>query len=440
MATSRTSTIFLGLLLVISLVLNYVLTTTTVTQWSLLNSLEEQIEPTTLPMISFKSKSESNREIIITTLPSSSSSSSSLLWEEAIRKADEILAASSLLEDPNQASCLIPNVQRTAKLLRERQKQRQKQTQHLIDSNRGKIEINSNGTLEKSLVPLPVLNMGFPKTGSTTLYQFFNCAGYKATHWRSSNEFEGICMRDAADIGLPPLKTCAPKREALLQMDVAFPFGVQYHIRKRNVAFKQRDECFFPQLSLLEEIHTEVPDATFVINFRPIKDWLRSMIGWYSSMERIQSCHLPNLPSGQPYGNFSNIKKEDITSYLEGNDSDNDNNNSTTELLRHTMTRFFCSHIIHLRNFVETHPTHALIELDLYDTNTTSRVMNLLFQPSTTITINNATKDNKTNCWRHINKSNKTDIEKTGKQQKRPKKDNRRGIRKRRKKKFRRGD
>jgi len=433
-STSRTSTIFLGLLLFISLVLNYVLTTTAVTRWSLFNSLEEQIEPITSPMISIKRKSEIDREIIITTLPSSSSSSSSsLLWEKAIRKADDILAASSLLEDPNQASCLIPNVQRTAELLRERQKQQQKY--HHIGSNHGSVEINNNVTFEKSLVPLPVLNMGFPKTGSSTLYQFFDCAGYNATHWRSNDDFEGICMRDATNIGLPPIKTCAPNKEALLQMDVTLPFGVQYQIRKRNVSFRQRDECFFPQLSLLEEIHEEVPDATFVINFRPIKDWLRSMIGWYSSMERIQSCHLPNLPSGQPYGNFSNIKKENVTSYLKGDNIDNNNNNSTTELLRHSMTRFFCSHIIHLRNFVETHPTHALIELDLYDTNATSRVMNLLFQPSTTI--NNTSSDNKRNCWRHINKSNDTNIRKARKRQKRAKKDDRRGIQKKREKNLR---
>jgi len=85
-----------------------------------------------------------------------------------------------------------------------------------------------------SLLPLPVLNLGMGKCGSMTLYGFFKCIGFHASHWDRNNligeqkkqvEFEGICMRDATRVGLPPLATCAGNKDAVMQMDIQFPFG-----------------------------------------------------------------------------------------------------------------------------------------------------------------------------------------------------------------------
>jgi hypothetical protein len=42
------------------------------------------------------------------------------------------------------------------------------------------------------------------------------------------------------------------------------------------------------RLSLLEDIHAENPNATFVLNFRPICDWIHSVRTWKDLLERYQ--------------------------------------------------------------------------------------------------------------------------------------------------------
>jgi hypothetical protein len=196
--------------------------------------------------------------------------------------------------------------------------------------------------------------------GSTTLFEFFGCNGFSATHhWRNVKDFEGICMRDAVMNGLPPLASCAKGKDALMQIDVENPFGWDIRPEKKDQNIfhwrKTRDECFFPQMSLLHEIHEEAPNATFVIAFRPIKDWIKSMTGWNTILKRLRMCTLPNKPRLIP-----------------------ENLANDTEALE-TYTQFFCSHVIHLRNFVNSHPSHALIELELYNTKDSKEVMGTLF-------------------------------------------------------------
>jgi hypothetical protein len=280
-------------------------------------------------------------------------------WEKAMLETEELLSRhASKFSLP---SCLIPDKSKTAALVKDALKRQRKVGPATRTSNDHPIQ-------GSSLVPLPVLNMGMPKCGSSTLFEFFDCIGFATTHWQlNTNQFEGLCIRDAAIAGLPPLATCAKTKDALIQ---------------RNL-----DECFFPQLSLLEEIHEENSDATFVINFRPIRDWVTSVLGWKDMMDRFRDCDLPNLPKGQPAPSNST------------NNSNNNNNNIEDEKdTRDTMMRFFCSHVLHLRNFVESHPSHALIELDLYDTEGSKDIMGALF-PSA------PGKQPSSQCWKHENKS-----------------------------------
>ena len=278
-------------------------------------------------------------------------------WDKAILEAEVQLR--------NEApSCLIPDKAKTAGLVK-----RALEEQRRVDPAR---RTNKHPHGAVSLLPLPVLNMGMPKCGSSTLFEFFDCIGFASTHWDlNTNDFEGMCMRDAVNAGLPPLATCAKQVDALMQFDVELPFGHKFPKFKSN---SHRNECFFPQLSLLDELHEEAPNATFVLNFRPINDWIHSIVGWSDMMHRFRDCDLPNLPRGQP----TNLTDKDG--------------------VRETMALFFCSHVLHLRTFVESHPSHALIELDLYDTEVSSLVMSALF-PSP------PGKLSSSECWKHKNKS-----------------------------------
>ena len=92
------------------------------------------------------------------------------------------------------------------------------------------------------------------------------------------------------------------------------------------------------------------------------------MTGWHSIMERLQQCHLPNLPRGVP----------DLRSEPERDTATKKRTANHTDVLEHTRTQFFCSHVLHVRNFVRQHPTHNLIELDLYD-EATPTILDRLF-------------------------------------------------------------
>ena len=121
---------------------------------------------------------------------------------------------------------------------------------------------------------------------------------------------------------------------------------------------------------MLDEIHQEAPDATFFLIFRPIDDWIRSITAWDSMRERIATCDLPMKPSGVGL---------------------------TDEELR----EFVCRHVMHVREFVQHHPTHRLIELNLYEDN--SQLLREIF-PSDT--------PRKHRCWGRKNANKKLNPEK----------------------------
>jgi hypothetical protein len=181
----------------------------------------------------------------------------------------------------------------------------------------------------------PILNVGMPKCGSSTLQTFFKCAGWNVRHNQA-----GHCMEKALLEGKPPIQGCRLSRgkQALLQLDVQLP-----------------PNCFFPQISLLDEIHQEKPHATFVMNFRPVDDWIRSARSWSEDMVgRWSQCMLPGLIK-----EGGRLTDQEIRNWL-------------------------CGHVKHIREFVKRYPTHKLIELDLYDTEGSSEAMSSLFNTKAT--------------------------------------------------------
>jgi hypothetical protein len=140
-------------------------------------------------------------------------------------------------------------------------------------------------------------------------------------------------MQWAASQGIGPVGNgCGGNHgaDAMLQMD----------------RIKPPYKCFFPQMQLLDGIHQEHPNATFILNFRPVNDWINSARKFNGMVFRFIQCDIPGLPIG-----------------LGRKDQD--------------MRNWYCCHVRHIREFVALHPSHALIELDLYDTERSSE-QNLL--------------------------------------------------------------
>jgi hypothetical protein len=130
--------------------------------------------------------------------------------------------------------------------------------------------------------------------------------------------------------------------------------------------------CEDPQMSMLDEIHQEYPNATFILNFRPINDWIASVEAWNNLTLRWRAP-----------GCFDRIPGLVITK------------GGTDDQFHMDLQRWWCSHINRVRVFVKQHSSHKLIELDLYDETGSAATMATLF---------NATD---TSCWGHKNKNTK---------------------------------
>jgi len=232
---------------------------------------------------------------------------------------------------PPMPKCLLPDTERSKEILR---------------------KVRRKGLV----LPTPILNVGFPKIGSKTLWRFFQCAGYFSTH-----NLNAMCMKENVESGNGPLRNCGLNFnvEAFMQMDITYP---------------RRNECYYPQLSLLDEIHAESPNATFVMNFRPVADWIRSVRSWHGMDKRLFWCDLPGLPFG--------AGSRDVDYY-----------------------RWFCAHVEQVRQFAARHPSHNLIEIDLYDEKRTADLMAGLFSRKIGSSSRKGAVAAKTatSCWGHAN-------------------------------------
>eukprot|EP00978_Attheya_sp_CCMP212_P016136 scaffold42005_cov40-Attheya_sp.AAC.1 len=196
------------------------------------------------------------------------------------------------------------------------------------------IERRPNLVVDLSEAVYPLLVMGMPKVGTTSIQKFFQCNGLTASHYNCNapgkeKQVCGSTIRENVLQGSPPLEGLVDDFQVFAEMD---------HIT--------RDDCYVPQIQALDEIHAHYPNATFILNTRNAKNWLKSIKHWNNMDKRLRWCNLPGFPSA--------VAGEESTGLPEGvGDSDAD------------LLTFFKDHNNRIRNFVSTHPSHALIEIDV---------------------------------------------------------------------------
>mmetsp|Transcript_26896 Transcript_26896/g.42210 ORF Transcript_26896/g.42210 Transcript_26896/m.42210 type:complete len:282 (+) Transcript_26896:127-972(+) len=208
----------------------------------------------------------------------------------------------------------------------------------------------SNFSLE--IIPsLPYINMGMPKMGSSTLHTFWICGGLKASHyWCGKRDY------------LP--NPCGPCMFSNVQRKKKIFDGCGDFDAYTEMNYVTHAPCIWPQAQYLNEIHDDKPDATFIIVFREIHSWISSLKRWRE-------------PDGtmlhQALGKKCGISGTGV------------------ELTDKVIEDFFCRHVARVRNFVNTHPSHKLVEVQLEDKETAQR-MEQIFRI-----------DSK--CWRHMNQN-----------------------------------
>lgn len=198
-------------------------------------------------------------------------------------------------------------------------------------------------------LPKPIINVGFPKAGSTTISKYFQC-----NNWNVPNRGQ-----------------YGHKQMELLRRGEKHALAKSYPTADVEV-YGQVDNshgtCAYPQIQFLEEIHEEFPNATFIMTSRPVDDWIRSVSRWYNLLDRLAGCHMiPGL-------------------LCTGEKNDKGLNSCTPDNLRH----WWCSHVKHVREFTKRYPSHKLVEVNLYNNSETGQLLGDIFATNAS-------------CWGHAN-------------------------------------
>jgi hypothetical protein len=196
---------------------------------------------------------------------------------------------------------------------------------------------------------LPILVMGMPKTGTTSIQRFFQCNRTDVSHWMCSvkdrNELTmcGKIIQSNIEQGLPPFHTM--NHAVYAQMDYVDYDG----------------SCYFPQVEALEELHKYYPNATMILNTRNITKWVASVRNYHQMGQRFVSCNMTGLPSG-----VGDRDKE--------------------------LIEFVERHYENIRRFVRRHPSHRLVEIDI-ESDESADIMTKTFHVPA-------------HCWGHANARN----------------------------------
>lgn len=190
-----------------------------------------------------------------------------------------------------------------------------------------------------------IINVGMPKCGSTSLAHFFK-ADYHTSHWNCGKEIKavgkcGTCMQDAVKKNLLPLSNCG-NFTVFAQMDY-FKFDFN-EMRDLNQPLRSNEKsCTFPQITYLNEIYQEAPNATFILPFRNVSSWINSISKWNNMRKRFEA--------------FCDFSELGITK----------NNMSLTE--DKNLILLYCNHVKKVRRFVLDRPSLSLIEFSIEDPN-----------------------------------------------------------------------
>ena len=172
--------------------------------------------------------------------------------------------------------------------------------------------VRRRGTMGASYV----INLGLPKTGSSTLHSFFQCGGFSSSHWRCGNRTCAGCISENLKRRLPPFAGCG-EFQVWSQMDD--PNG-------------DPRKCFFPQVDALENLYRHYPDAIYLLPKRNPGSWVRSVQSLSNSESfmgtRIMACN-----------------------FMKGPIRD--------------LRQFYLQHIAAVRNFAKENPGMILVEYDI---------------------------------------------------------------------------
>mmetsp|Transcript_25361 Transcript_25361/g.31251 ORF Transcript_25361/g.31251 Transcript_25361/m.31251 type:complete len:393 (+) Transcript_25361:115-1293(+) len=220
---------------------------------------------------------------------------------------------------------------------------------------------------ESLLLPTPILVMGFPKSGTSSVYDFFKCNNVRTSHYccvgqsphkkcqPEENEVTylqprhqglcGKCIYDYLRLGKDPLEKCGIHNyDVFAQMDVE---GVKNRVT-RGDKIVSLNAIFLPQVKALDTFHKYYPNATFILNTRDPKRWAASVGKWFNMRINLLRTDLPEI--GYSLTNTSLEETEFGFPAISR---------------KFPLISIYLNHYQRIRDFVHDHPSHALVEVDI---------------------------------------------------------------------------
>ena len=138
-----------------------------------------------------------------------------------------------------------------------------------------------------------VFNLGFPKTGTTSLTSFLNNAGLKCAHWE-------VCKADRCERVGPVMSKALNETKLLLSSPSLEDYDClsQMDYCKWLNRSALKSVCYWPQFDMVETIHEQYPNASFVLTVRRPTEWLSSAARWGDLLERIRYSQSEGLRYG----------------------------------------------------------------------------------------------------------------------------------------------
>lgn len=184
--------------------------------------------------------------------------------------------------------------------------------------------------------PLPIIVMGMPKAGTSSLAQYFQCGLGDAWRHRVSH-YE--CKKGyVLNVSQPQLQASHPCGMRLVnnadQKRHAFEGINHYDVYTQMDAPLGTDRYFMPQISYTRAIYDAYPNATWILNHRHPQAWLKSVDKWRDLRQRFIGSTF-KLPW---FGKGVGVQDEE-------------------------MLRFYNYSVQYIRDFVDSHPSVTLVEV-----------------------------------------------------------------------------
>ena len=248
---------------------------------------------------------------------------------------------------------------------------------------------------EQLLLPKPIINVGFPKAGTSTIFSFFHCNGLKAQHWYCCEDQQhpsyarlyklmSSCMLRNMAAQKPIFEDCGdydvyteingPRHSSQTQDREMLDDGTLL-TKLESTELKRR--IFFPQHHHLDKIHHHCPNATLILNKRETEAWIQSVFDWNANLQY----HLLNEFYQQNATRFlfenvtgQHVDEENNDPTIEANAKNRSKRNTKTKLSfgnsikrRNLLKSVYNYHMQYVRDWVASHPSHALVEIEITD-------------------------------------------------------------------------